>query len=74
MTGIITRSAAARLAIRRSIVVRMGVLVRITWIMMALPIRSRDMMRTANTVKTTCMVMPIFRSNPAEEFPGDWET
>ena len=71
MTGIITRSAAARLAIRRSIVVRIGVLVRITWIMMALPIRSRDMMRTANTVKITCMVMPILRSNPAGEFPGD---
>ena len=61
------RSAAARLAIRRSIVVRMGVLLWITWITMALPIRSRDMMVDANTVKTTCMVMPIRRSIPAEE-------
>ena len=66
MTGIIMRSAAARLTIRRSIVVRMGVLLRITWITMALPIRSRDMMAAANTVKTTCMVMPIFKSIPAE--------
>ena len=67
------RSAAARLTIRRSIVVRMGVLLRITWIMIALPIRSRKMMADANTVKTTCMWMPILRSIPAEECSGDRE-
>ena len=62
MTGIINRSATARFAIRRSIVVRACVRARITWITVALPNKSRIKMVAANTVTTIFMVMPTSSS------------
>ena len=62
ITGIINRSAAARLAIRRSIVVRIGVRARITWITIMLPIRSRITMAAATAVTIAVMVIPRSRS------------